>query len=428
MIRPICISLLISGLLAACSDGDMPAQLGVSISIDLPDSVDPSTLSDALLTVYNVSNGSYTTLPVTNPANVPIDVLPGLYKISFSCHATLDNGAGAEVTGASHNCTITAATSISLKTYCVVVTDDLIISELFFTGTLQSSGNQYNGDQYIKLFNNTDHTIYADGLTIFESTFLTTQKFNYDPDVMPTAMTVQALYTIPGSGTDHPVEPGRELLIADIAIDHRAINPNSFDLSHADFEWYDESSNPKYADIDNPAVENLNKWYCYTNTIWQLHNRGFKAYGLARIPMGAEEYLAGYYYTCDYDQVTAVGTFPMSKSSYALPNEWIVDVVTCSSQADYVWNLSIPSLDSGWTWCSTMDGDKNRYFHAVRRGLDYIDDDGRLHLRDTNNSTADSNPWVWPSEIERQQSASDLSGTPCTTLTYDGITPIGNDE
>ena len=160
MIRPICISLLISGLLAACSDGDMPAQLGVSISIDLPDSVDPSTLSDALLTVYNVSNGSYTTLPVTNPANVPIDVLPGLYKISFSCHATLDNGAGAEVTGASHNCTITAATSISLKTYCVVVTDDLIISELFFTGTLQSSGNQYNGDQYIKLFNNTDHTIY----------------------------------------------------------------------------------------------------------------------------------------------------------------------------------------------------------------------------------------------------------------------------
>lgn len=253
MIRPICISLLISGLLAACSDGDMPAQLGVSISIDLPDSVDPSTLSDALLTVYNVSNGSYTTLPVTNPANVPIDVLPGLYKISFSCHATLDNGAGAEVTGASHNCTITAATSISLKTYCVVVTDDLIISELFFTGTLQSSGNQYNGDQDIKLFNNTDHTIYADGLTIFESTFLTTQKFNYDPDVMPTAMTVQALYTIPGSGTDHPVEPGRELLIADIAIDHRAINPNSFDLSHADFEWYDESSNPKYADIDNPC-------------------------------------------------------------------------------------------------------------------------------------------------------------------------------
>jgi hypothetical protein len=313
---------------------------------------------------------------------------------------------------------------VVLNAYNNIESDDLIISEVFFAGTLQTSGNQYYGDDYVKLYNNTDHVIYADGLTFFESKFTTTEKYDYSPDIMNEAMTVQALYTIPGSGKDYPVQPGEYLLLADTGIDHRISNPNSFDLSNADFEWYDVSSNPNSLDIDGPTVTNLDKWYCYTLTYFMLHNRGFKAYGIARIPIDRDTYLKDYYYTYDYEMITAAGTFPMSQSSYRLPNEWIVDVVNCSVESNYAWCVCAPQLDCGWTYCGKINSDKTRFFRSVRRKMLYLNEDGNPVLKDTNNSSADFNPECIPSEIEIQGTAIDFNGTPCTTLTYDGVTPI----
>lgn len=238
---------------------------------------------------------------------------------------------------------------------------------------------------------------------------------------MEEAVTVHALYTIPGSGHDHPVAPGQFLLIADTGIDHRAVNPNSFDLSKADYEWYDVSSSPSNLDIDGPEVPNLDKWYCYTQSFFMLHNRGFKAYGIARIPVDKEEYLKDYYYSYDYTMVLPAGTFPMSQSAYRLPNEWIVDIVNCSVAAKYVWNVCAPSLDAGWTHCGEIDKDKNRYFRSVRRKLLGFDKNGIMILQDTNNSTEDFNPDCIPSEIELQGTAIDAAGNKATRITYDGI-------
>lgn len=299
-----------------------------------------------------------------------------------------------------------------MEAYVAVQSDDLIIKEIFFTGTLQRSGNTYNGDQYIKLYNNTDHVIFADGLALFESLFLTTQKFNYTPDMVDKAVSVDAIYVIPGSGTDYPVQPGETLLIADAAIDHRAINPNSFNLSNANFEWFDDSTDPRYSDLDNPAVPNLDKWYCYTNTVFLLHNRGFKAYGLARIPVDRDTFLKDAYYTVDYDQITVAGSFPMSKTGYLMQNDWIVDIVNLSVEAVYQWNVCVPALDSGWSYCGTIENDKTRFFHSVRRKADAVGTDGIEHLRDTNNSSLDFNPEAIPSEIEEQGTAIDYEGTP----------------
>ena len=141
-----------------------------------------------------------------------------------------------------------------LYTSNTIESNDLIIAEIFFAGTLRPSGNQYYGDDYVKLYNNTNHVIYADGLTLFETKFTTTEKYDYTPNIMNEAVTVHALYTIPGSGTEHPVQPGEYMLLADTGIDHRQANSNSFDLSHADFEWYDLSTSPSSMDIDSPTV------------------------------------------------------------------------------------------------------------------------------------------------------------------------------
>lgn len=408
---------LISLFGVACTDTSTdPLDVSAHLSVTMPADVDAGAVTGGSVSFYNVSNGITTTVPAPNPADVSFSVLPGLYNISYSARCTLDGGVEADVRAQALGVTVASASqAVTLTAFAIVPVDDLIISEIYFTGSLQTSGDQYNGDQYFRLYNNTDHTVYADGLTIFESQFLTTQKFNYTPDIMDEAVSVDALYTIPGSGREYPVEPGASLLIADMAINHRDINPNSIDLSHADFEWYDESTDPRNADIDNPAVPNLDKWYCYTYTVWLLHNRGFKAYGVARIPVDRSTYLANYRYTCNYDQVTAAGTFPMSRDCYKLPNTWIRDVVTLSVASEYKWNVSAPALDSGWTHCGTINGDKNRYFHAVRRKMAYIAADGRVVLSKTNNSAHDFNPFVTPSEIENQSEGG--------VKTIDGITP-----
>ncbi|MBQ6649599.1 MAG: DUF4876 domain-containing protein, partial [Muribaculaceae bacterium] len=113
----------------------------------------------------------------------------------------------------------------------------------------------------------------------------------------------------------------------------------------------------------------------------------------------------------------------MSQQAYKMPNEWIVDAVNCSVEAEYAWNVTHSSLDRGYAYCGTMDHDKTRYFHSVRRKMLYLKD-GKPVLKDTNNSSEDFNSHVIASEIERQGTAIDYLGSKCTQRTWDGVAPI----
>lgn len=409
-------------LTVACDDSinDKNTDFAPHISVKLPENLTSASISNVKVEVKNVTT-SHTS---TYNSLEGIQLKAGLYDITYHADATLEGDTITHhVTAFSQGVEITSAgQEVTMQAFESLENDDFVIQEVFFTGALLPSGNMYHGDDYVVIYNNTDHVLYADGISLLESYFVTTRKYNYTPDIMGSAMTVQAIYTIPGSGHDHPVKPGESLRIVDTGIDHRVSNPNSFDLSDADFEWYDESTKPTHTDIDSPTVPNLDKWYCYTLSFWILHNRGFRAYALARIPIDKEDYLKNYRYTFNYDIVVPAGTFPMTQTEYYVPNEWIVDAVNCSVQSDYVWNVTAPSLDRGWTSCGTMDGDKTRFFHSVRRKMLYLKG-GHPVLKDTNNSTLDFNSYCIPSEIERQGTATDMNGTKCTTLTWDGVTP-----
>ncbi len=401
----------------------LPAHLNITMPTDL-EGVAGTKIIEEAFEIKNVTTGRVTTYNSRNGINLA----PGLYDVSYEAviEITDDNGnvITKNIQAFTQGVEISAENStINLVTFVYVPTDDFIISEVFFTGTLRPTGNQYYGDDYIKIYNNTDHVLYADGLTLLESKFTTTQKYNYRPNVMANSFTVHAIYTIPGSGTDYPVQPGEELLICDTGIDHRVANENSFDLSHADFEWYDVSTSPTNLDIDSPTVPNLDKWYCYTLSFFLLHNRGFRAWALARIPIDKEQYLSQYLYRYNYEIVVEAGTYPMSQQAYKIPNEWIVDAVNCSVAAEYAWNVTHSSLDRGYAYCGTMDHDKTRYFHSVRRKMLYLKD-GKPVLKDTNNSSDDFNSYVIASEIERQGTAIDYQGSACTQRTWDGVTPI----
>lgn len=424
----ICVAASLALPFFSCSDEPVVPTVEASIEIVRPEGIDDLQILKETVVFRNLSSGEEMRFDSTEGLAIPV----GIYECSYEAEATYVNAGDEEsavvegrLIGNAESVQVTAAGfKLVLPVYLSVDKDDFIFEEIFFTGTRRASGSSYIGDTYFKIYNNTDHVLYADGLAICESKFKSTQFFTYTPDIRQDEMTVHAIYVIPGNGTEHPVAPGESLVICDTGIDHRISNPNSFDLSDADFEWYDESTNPSHTDIDSPTVPNLDKWYCYTQTVFIPHNRGFSSFALARIPIGKEAYLSDYYYDYEYTMYLPAGTFPMSGSAYRLPNEWIVDGVNCSVETDRQWNVLPPSIDAGWTHCGAMDSDENRFFKSIRRKMLYLTDDGIRVLKDTNNSTADFNPDCVPSLVEMQHAAIDASGTKAERVTYDGVQPV----
>lgn len=424
----ICVAASLALPFFSCSDEPVVPTVEASIEIVRPEGVDDLQILKETVVFRNLSSGEEMRFDSTEGLAIPV----GIYECSYEAEATYVNAGDEEsavvegrLIGNAESVQVTAAGfKLVLPVYLSVDKDDFIFEEIFFTGTRRASGSSYIGDTYFKIYNNTDHVLYADGLAICESKFKSTQFYTYTPDIRQDEMTVHAIYVIPGNGTEHPVAPGESLVICDTGIDHRISNPNSFDLSDADFEWYDESTNPSHTDIDSPTVPNLDKWYCYTLTVFVPHNRGFSSFALARIPIGKEAYLSDYYYDYEYTIYVPAGTFPMSGSAYRLPNEWIVDGVNCSVETDRQWNVLPPSIDAGWTHCGAMDSDENRFFKSIRRKMLYLTDDGIRVLKDTNNSTADFNPDCVPSLVEMQHAAIDASGMKAERVTYDGVQPV----
>ena len=384
--------LLLWAMIGACTDfGSAGVQhTDTQLSVTTPEGVKDLQIVSQKVQVTNLSTGTTTTLTTLDNLTLPEGLYDMVYSadVTYTAQSSYNETAQAHgrLTGKAENVQVTGTTThVKIDTYLSAETDDFIFEEIFFSGTLRSSGLQYYGDSYIKIYNNTDHVLYADGLAFCESKFKSTQYFEYSPDIRKDTMSVWSLYVIPGSGHDHPVLPGHSLIICDTGIDHRTANPNSFDLSAADWEWYDVSTRPDHMDIDSETVPNLDKWYCYTLSFYVLHNRGFTSFALARIPIDKLQYLKDYKYTYKYTMYLPAGTFPMEQDAYKIPNSWIVDGVNCSIETKRLWNILPPSVDAGWTHCGKIDKDETRYFRSVRRKLQYLNADGTMHLQDTNN-------------------------------------------
>lgn len=404
--------------LASCSDDDNPVVYNpVSVNVSLPAEVTGATVTDEEYKFKNVSTNEVKTFTTATD----IELTEGLYDVTYSAHVTMANGVTTTMRAMAQGVKIVAGeNTIALTAYNTIEADDLIIVEVFNTGTTNATGGQ-NRDTYIKLYNNTDKVLYADGISLFESEFSTIQKYDYDPDLMPSHVIVRTVFTVPGDGTRFPVNPGEYFLICDRA---NAASENSFDLTHADVEWYDESQVASQQDTDNPDVPNMDKVFSYSRSITIL-DQSQRAFGIARLGVSAEQFIADYTYTATYELVTQAGSFSMTKKDcYKLPNEWVLDVVNVTPRDNYAWNVTSPALDCGWSYVAQNSSDKTRYFKSMRRKMLYINEAGHPVFKDTNNSSEDFNPRVTPSEIELQGTAVDADGTPCTTVTYDGVTPV----
>ena len=138
----------------------------------------------------------------------------------------------------------------------------LLVSEFWFPLNMSSQQNvSYPFGGYVELYNNSDTTIYLDGLTfgdaLLADPFIQPEDHvnscTLFPDMMgdTTGVWAEMLFRFPGTGHDYPVVPGQAVVIATDAVDHTVVNPDATDLTNANFEFIGPS------DVDNPSVPNM---------------------------------------------------------------------------------------------------------------------------------------------------------------------------
>ncbi len=394
------IMMLVALVFTAC-DPAKETYVPATLSVEMPLGLDNVQFSDAEATFTNVNNNTAftTTQFIDNNGTFTASMEPipeGTYNVAIKGTLTFtkDGVAGtAKVDQQSDNVVVSESnTAVKLAVNTFDAKGGFVLSEIFFAGTQTLEEKPYTKDQYIVISNNSDVTLYADSIAFVESAFLSTTKRDYTPDIMKEAMSVDAIYMIPGTGTSVPVEPGKSLVLAINAMNHTEANANSFDLSNADYEFYDESSNASNQDTDNPDAPNLDKWYCYTLTIFILNNQGNKTYAIAKMRQDKDSYLADNYYEAKY---TAVNGKEMSTKCYKVANSWILDAVNLAPSSAQQWNVVSSALDAGYAYVAATGADKTRFGKAVIRKKE----NGKWV--DTNNSSNDFEMGVTPSFLQK---------------------------
>jgi hypothetical protein len=189
------------------------------------------------------------------------DLLSGLYEVAVRRELTPDERA---VAGATVHI-VAGGRRMRLPAGAEAVTlapdrrGSLLLSEVAIATPVpwEISGGLSMPTKYFEIYNNSDTTIYLDG-KYWAMGYHFLQDFPSWPCAEtgelrndPLGVWVQMVFRFPGSGTSHPLSPGETVLVAKSAIDHRALHPGLFDLSHADFEWVGART------VDNPQVPNL---------------------------------------------------------------------------------------------------------------------------------------------------------------------------
>lgn len=225
-------ALAVSMIFTACSSDDDPIVITspVTISFEMPLNLENVEVQSSVVTLTNTATGIQTTLQnaiqhVAGVYSLNVEGLTeGTYRLKASGVLTYTvNGETYPTPFEIEQDNIALSLSktsarITISTY--TAKGGFVLSEIFFTGTLTAEGKQYTNDQYVVITNNSTETLYADGLALLESSFLSTNNYQYVPDTNNDVFAVGAVYVIPGNGQDHPVEPGKSITIAVNAINH----------------------------------------------------------------------------------------------------------------------------------------------------------------------------------------------------------------
>lgn len=262
-------------------------------------------------------------------------------------------------------------------------TNALVIKEIYYGGCMGRMGEEYQSDQYVTLYNNSDTPIYLDGLCIAvvdPASSLKSPWIEYtDMKRIPVS---NIAWQFPGSGQEYPLAPGSETTIATNAVNHTGgeyQHPNSIDLSKVDWGFWDVSL--KRQDI-TPGVKQMK---LLSNLNPNLSMYAFPVIGPTLMVFDIQGTSAEEYVSNPDNHENKPQSANLNKYYLMIPKEWVIDCVECVESASQTTNKRVPNdLDNGAAFIS--DGlYKGKVLVRKKAGTE----EGHIVYQDTNNSTDD---------------------------------------
>lgn len=377
-------------LVSACiKDPDFNSYT-IELKVILNEEITGQIINNAKVTLINLQKG-YTIQAYMDSTGVMVfnSVEPGFYA------ATLSHSYEVGPFMQNLNGTLDMKVFSSVKETIPVVlstSNALVIKEYYYSASLTPAGNQYSSDQFIEIYNNSEDIVYIDGLSIIEheSYGISTNFWANLTD----KFAVRMIWTFPGEGDDYPINPGRSVVIARDAFNHKS-DPNGnplapVDLGNADFEFWVDM--PGGSDIDNFTSPNMiEDLFTFRGSDVVFHVRGGSAIALVDIALDPDE-------RKNYIDNNLVRKEISSSRWYGLiTNEMVVDAVeVVFDEAHAVYKRFPVVVDAGYTYVPS--GSKSG--KGLRRKIKTIIE-GRTVYQDTNNSTEDfikdviPKPWIY---------------------------------
>lgn len=362
----------------SCSE-DETIPCSIQIKLLLPEDSQTLSFDKVEVTLTNKELGSVYTVHCTPDGRATFTVEPGYYAASVS----YQTASGYIFNGRIESLSLLpgqADLPIIELPLLQAQTSALIIKEIYFGGCMGMHNKEYQADQYVTLYNNSDQTIYLDGLCVG----VTDPGSNLDsPWMKHTDMKKipvnDLTWQFPGNGQEYPLLPGEETTIATNAVDHTGGDfkqINSVDLSHVDWGFWHvslERQNITAGVKPMKLLANLNPL---------LIRYAFPVSGPTLIVFSLQDSPEEYVQNPDNLKPRPESTNP-DKHYLMVPQEWILDCIECVKE--HISSKRVPgTLDNGKCY---ITGERYSGRSVIRKKTGTIG--GRIIYQDTNNSAED---------------------------------------
>lgn len=351
----------------------------LTVSYSLPSDVEASNVEELKLILGSTAKNDTLSLDANSKE---IELPQGQYKVTVT--GKVADEAKAYLSG---------STSVDLyaNTPVTVNLQKVMQSSLIFK-TIHNSGSKqyYMHESYFEIVNNSDEVQYLDNLILTaptgnQQTANAWQANGYE-DLY--ACGQGSVVAFPGNGHDYPLQPGKSVLIANDATNHKqaygedasqaADYASCPDLSNADWEIY---LNYNANDVDY-AAPNL-KTIFYNNQYMFAFGLGVsgRSYVLAKLPEGMTPEV---YAALESSVMYEPGTSSTSMSYLVIPSKYVLDAVDIyDPETENHYPTFLPQDDA-----TGVKGNPMYSAKCIRRKVTKIEN-GRPYYQDTNNSAAD---------------------------------------
>lgn len=400
--------------------------LKVTVALDQALSGYTFNLADAEITATNLTSGKVNTAKADASGVVNFSsISPGNYDVKATLTVKAEDyttitGTFVEddvvLNGTLTNKTVSdASTSLNIDIKAGRV-GGWVFKQIYYAGSHTSNGASFR-DQFIEIYNNSNEILYADSLYFAQvegvNTRLSSIDFSLpylrsngqydwtksigmnDVNANENYTYARSLFMIPGTGKQHAVLPGKSIIIAGTALNHKAPFTNNtgkevtvkdpsltVDLSGADFEVYlgDFPGNtPLATDMDNPAITNMVNYARGVGKDLILDATGRDAYVLFKSSQPVSAWKK--YPSPDETSITTSTDY-----FYQVPNTLLLDAVQIQVPLE---TSRIPrklhdGLDAGPVFVSKGQYSSQSLIRKTSKTVN-----GRVVLKDTNNSAND---------------------------------------